>query len=123
MRYIIAHTKPSEGNVIVNGKPIRKEFYQESEWRYVPHGNDIKPYLKRETFDSEDDLLKENLKVRDRFKLKMSPSDIKYIFVKSDSDIPEIVNFIQTALDHFPAADVKLLTSRVTSLESITQDF
>jgi len=54
--------------------------------------------------------------------LKFSPRDIKYIFVKYDSDIPNIINFIQSDLDHYPSSDVKILLSRVTSLESISHD-
>jgi len=54
--------------------------------------------------------------------LKFSPKDIKYIFVKRDSDIPEIINFIQAELDQHPSSDIKVLMSRVTSLESISSD-
>ena len=54
--------------------------------------------------------------------MTIDPSDVKYIFVKSDSDIPDIINFIQTELDRFPAAALKVLMSRVVSLESITMD-
>lgn len=54
--------------------------------------------------------------------IKFTPKDIKYIFVKSDSDIPNIINFIQTELDYFPSSDLKVLMSRVTSLESIRRD-
>ena len=50
------------------------------------------------------------------------PNDIKYIFVKSDSDIPNIVNFIQSELDNYPGVDQKILMSRVVSLESLHQD-
>ena len=122
MRFILAHCKPAEGNMIVGGKPAEKEFYQESEWRYVPISESIFPYLKSEKFEDTEKLESENQKAKEYCTIKITPQDIKYVFVKSDSDIPEIVNFIQTELDQFPSSDLKVLVSRVTSLESITND-
>ncbi|HGB4541387.1 TPA: hypothetical protein ACIVI6_004323, partial [Salmonella enterica subsp. diarizonae serovar 50:k:z35] len=54
--------------------------------------------------------------------LKFTPNDIKYIFVKQDSDIPRIVNFIQSKMDKYPASDIKILLSRIVSLESLSAD-
>tara|TARA_Y100001956_G_scaffold14916_1_gene14294 strand:+ start:505 stop:1248 length:744 start_codon:yes stop_codon:yes gene_type:complete len=122
MRYIYMHIKPSDGNMLVDGKPVEKEFYQESEWRFVPKNENIKPYMFKDKFDNEDTLNAENAKTLEHTSLKFTPDDIKYIFVKSDSDIPGIVNFIQTELDHFPAADLKILLSRIVSIESIQAD-
>ncbi len=58
-RYLLAHSKPANGTVVVDGKPVDKEFYQESEWRYVPKHNLIKDHLLRSVF--EDSLEAENL--------------------------------------------------------------
>ncbi len=122
VRYLLAHSKPTEGNMVVAGSVVAKEFYQESEWRYVPENAIIKDYLKKTEFD-DDNILKSNNELTFQSSIiKFTPKDVKYIFVKSDSDIPEIINFIQAELDGFPNADIKVLMSRVTSLESIQRD-
>ncbi|WP_324731398.1 abortive infection system antitoxin AbiGi family protein [Pseudomonas paeninsulae] len=122
MRYLLAHTKPLEGSMVVDGSPVQKAFYQESEWRYVPRNEKIKEYLRRSDFEDFELLRAENDKTKEHCLLRFSPQDIKYIFVKSDADIPDIINFIQTELDAYPSADLKVLMSRVTSLESISHD-
>lgn len=122
MRYLYSHTKPLEGTMVVESTPVNKEFYQESEWRYVPKNEGITEYLTKSQFDNMDELDTSNNKTRENCMLRFTPKDIKYIFVKSDSDIPDIINFIQTELDSFPSADLKVLMSRVTSLESISPD-
>lgn len=122
VRYILAHSKPTEGNIVVGNDVVKKEFYQESEWRCVPKSDKIVDYLSRKDFDDEEVLLKCNELTREHCILPITPNDIKYIFVKSDSEIPDIINYIQTELDHFPNADIKVLMSRVTSLESIRCD-
>jgi len=101
---------------------IPKEFYQESEWRLIPKIDGENPYLLREDFDDKDIRERSDTISKNNYSLKFTPKDIKYLFVKSDSDIPSIINFIQTELDHFPASDLKVLMSRVTSLESIQRD-
>lgn len=122
MRYIYAHSKPLNGSMVVDGSPVPKEFYQESEWRYVPKHDQVEAYIRKSDFDNEDALSKYNTLSKEHCTLRFSPKDIKYIFVKSDSDIPNIINFIQGEMDNHPAADLKVMMSRVTSLESISQD-
>ena len=122
MRELFAFTKPTIGKMIVEDAPVEKIFYQESEWRYVAKNPEVKPYAVRVNFDVE--ALRDALNERTRLHcmLRMSPADIRYIFVRQDSDIPDIINFIQTDLDFYPGADLKLLMSRVVSLESIRLD-
>lgn len=122
VRYLLAYSKPTEGNMVIGGKVVNKEFYQESEWRYVPKEKKISDYLKKDIFDIEDELEKHNLLTKEFCSITFSPKDIKYIFVKNDSDIPDMVNFIQNELENFPSVDLKVLVSRVTSLESIKRD-
>lgn len=122
IRYLLAHVKPTQGNMVINNELVKKEFYQESEWRCVPKSDEIQDYLKKEDYDNSEELKINNELTYEHCRLKFSPKDIKYIFVKSDSDIPNIINFIQTDLDHFPSADLKILMSRVISLENIKRD-
>jgi hypothetical protein len=122
MRYLLAHAKPTTGTMVVSGEPLEKAFYQESEWRYVPKNENIDEYLLRTEHLASDKLEESNNKTKENCMLQFLPSDVKYIFVKSDAEIPSIMNFIQTDLDGYPAADLKILMSRVTSLESIHAD-
>lgn len=122
IRYLYAHIKPSRGIMTVDGAPIEKDFYLESEWRHVPKNKNVTPFLLTNKFTDIDKLAIENQKTYQYCRLKFTPKDIKYIFVRSDADIPDLINFIQGELDNFPHADTKVLMSRVTSLESIQSD-
>jgi len=121
IRYLYAFSKPTEGEMVLDGAPVKKSFYQESEWRYVPQ-NSIPSYLLRTSHDTIDILNSANNYTLENCLLEFTPQDIKYIFVNSDSDIPRIMNFIQNNMDKHPAVDLKILMSRVVSLESLSQD-
>ncbi|MGY1488689.1 abortive infection system antitoxin AbiGi family protein [Methylobacillus pratensis] len=121
-RYLYAHSKPLAGRMVVNGQPVEKVFYQESEWRYVPKEENIEEFLIKANFDNQDYLNNANKLTKEHCTLKFTPKDVKYIFVKKDSDIPDIINFIQVELDQHPGADQKILMSRVVSLESLSED-
>jgi len=122
VRFILAHSKPTAGQMIVSGKPVEKEFYQESEWRYVPQHDEVALHLRRNEYDDEAQLAARHDKTSEFARLKFLPSDVRYIFVPRDSDVPGIMNFLQADLDFYPNADLKLLMSRVTSLESVSVD-
>jgi len=122
MRYLFAHIKPTAGTMVMLGEPVEKVFYQESEWRYVPKSKHILPYLSKEKYDDNEQLEAQNGLTKKHCSLKFTPSDVKYIFVKTDSDIPGVVDFIQAKLDKYPAADLKILVSRIVSLESLRTD-
>lgn len=123
LNQILSFVKPLEGKMLLSGKPVDKEFYQESEWRFVPKTPEIQPWLDKSSYDDKSVLDTNHQKTKNISSLRISPQDIKYIFVKSDSDIPEIINYIQTKLDNYSGAELKILMSRVISLESISSDW
>ncbi|TQQ75601.1 abortive infection system antitoxin AbiGi family protein [Vibrio cholerae] len=82
---LLSHVKPINGTMYMGGMPVEKDFYQENEWRYVPKVNDL---IFEEKFEEERDASNKNI---EKHKLEFTPQDIKYIFVKSDSDIPNLV--------------------------------
>ncbi len=55
-------------------------------------------------------------------KLSFTPKDIRYIFVKTDNDIPGLVDFINTKLEHHSQKDIKILTTKIISLQTIKVD-
>ena len=115
--------KPVAGTMNVSGAPVSKDFYQESEWRFVAQGDDIDMFLPPDQHADESLLTAANEKTLKAHMLRFSPSDVRYIFVRTDADIPALINFIQTDLDQHPAADLKILMSRVTSIESVARDW
>ena len=123
---LLSHIKQTEGKMLVNGEFIQKEFHQENEWRYAVNGKatelNVMPFLYRKRFDTRELLEDQNAKSKENYSLRVSPSDIKYLFVKNDSDIPELMDFIQTQLGHYTNSDIKILMSRVISLETISRD-
>ncbi len=119
---IISCIKPVEGSMVVGNEPITKEFYQENEWRYVPKSPQIRQWVSKEEHSNPHILSQINETAKQFGGLQISPNDIKYIFVKSDSDIPSIIDFIQTELGSFSGNDLKVLMSRVVSLDNINVD-
>lgn len=115
-RKLITLSKPLTGTMLVAGKPVEKEFYQENEWRYVPN---IDNFIPQEDYDVLQDEANINAK---KYTLKFTPSDIKYIFVHNDSEIPNLFDFITTNLGDYPLNDIKILQSRIVSLSTISMD-
>ena len=133
---IISYVKPVKEN-IKNGvaltrsppspapapaPPPPKEFYQENEWRYVPKSPNIRKWISNEEYSNPAALKQFDEIAKNHGTLSITPNDIKYIFVKSDADIPEIIDFIQVNLKHFTVHDMNILISRVISSESINAD-
>ena len=115
---MLSLTKPVTGQMLISGKPVAKEFFQENEWRFVPPGQhmmDEPLFADKQAMAIMNDYMQQAA-------VKVSPGDIKYIFVKSDSEIPDLVDFINTQLGHFPHNDIKLLTTRILSLDTISAD-
>ena len=121
-RYIYAHTKPGRGTMIVAGVPAKKDFYNECEWRFVATHVEIDAYLTKLKHEKDDVLDKANNLTREHCMLSFDPGDVRYIFVELDSDIPSMMNFIQSELDGHSGAALKILSSRVLSLESLNGD-
>ena len=122
MRYLLAHTKPTSGKMVVDGVPLDKDFYQESEWRYVPKNSAIESYINQAQFEDNEHLNAVNSLTKEKCVVKIGAKDIRYIFVKTDADIPNIINYIHAELDYISVVEQKILMSRVVSLESLSVD-
>lgn len=109
--------KPIVGNIGVGGVLTEKEFCQENEWRYVPVQGKL---LYENEYAVEKDASDKEMEA-DR--LEIAPNDIRYIFVPDDNEIPALVDFIDNEMGHFPYDDLKMLTTRPNSLETIAKDF
>ncbi len=119
---MMAYVKPIEGKMYKGGKKAKKEFYMENEWRYVPQHKNIHKLLWMEDYKDKNRLSESNAKAQKLGCLKFAPSDVRYIFVKSDSDIPRLVDYINQKLERHSSRHLKILTTRITSLEHIDKD-
>lgn len=122
IRRLAGYMKMMIGTMLVEGKSVQKEFYMENEWRYIPRVKDLQQYLTKDQYDDSGALQQWNDQAKTAGKLKFSPDDVRYIFVARDADIPGLVNFINRELDFHPSASLKLLMTRITSLDHIQDD-
>lgn len=113
---LLRYVKPVKGKMWKADRLVDKEFFQENEWRYSPAMDWI---LIDKEFEGE----KEEANRRAlAHTLMFTPQDIKYIFVDDDSEIPEIMDFIDKSMGHFAPDDIKILQSRIISLKTIAAD-
>jgi hypothetical protein len=122
IRFLIGFTKPIKGSMIVNGQPVDKEFYQESEWRYLARHADVPSHLKQTAFENDTTRQQANQKAQANCKLNFVPGDVQYLIVPEDSEIPDLVDFINRELDRFPSVDLKILGTRIVTLAAIEAD-
>lgn len=113
---LISLIKPISGQMNIGGNIVEKDFYQENEWRFIASDADI--IFEDQLIDNRESANKQ----LEHQRLQIAPQDIRYIFVKNDYEIPALVDFINTSLGHYPHNDIKLLTTRILSIETIYSD-
>ncbi len=121
-RRLAGFCKPLEGKMIIKGNAVAKVFYQESEWRYLAGHKKIPRFLMKQDFDDRVSCDRANALAAKHCALKFLPDDVKYIFVGSDEDIPELVNFINVELGHFPHGEVQTLITKIITQDIIADD-
>ncbi len=122
LHFMWAHAKPIFGKMVVGEKPVSKDFYVESEWRHIPILDTLRRAVSMDTYEDETWKKKQNERLQAEAVLKFNPEDIRYLFVPRDSDIPLLVDFINSQLASFPLVDLKILLTRITSLEHVRKD-
>jgi|SRR6185436_2936469 len=123
-------TKPYQGRLWRNGVLSEKEvlFYNEREWRFLPTQDFFRKHNLKDKYSKDIflDVRKRraiNLTMQKLLKLHFQPQDIKYIIVKSEDEIPEMVeNLRDTFKDTATHSALQLLYTRIFSLDQITQD-
>jgi hypothetical protein len=131
MLEMMTFTKPYKGTFFRNGKRYRNVcFYDEREWRYVANTHllfedGIPSYIRSDEWRDADIRREYNKKLeRPVYTLTFSPSDIKYIVVaKSQEILPMIDSILRINGEKYSEDDLKLLTTRIISMEDILNDF
>lgn len=113
------------------GKTIQDYvFANEREWRYVPPMNScLRPIIPiKEDFASKKEQLNYKEELRNsvekltRIKLCFKPGDIKYLIVKENSDIDELITIIKEA-ERYPSDETNRLSRLILTIEQIRNDF
>lgn len=121
----LGYTKPLIGKMKRGEDKIDKSFYDECEWRYVPviyEGTKYAFLVGPENSDDPKIIEEANEERRKDSMLKFEPKDVRYLLVDKASDIPELVDFINTKLGHFPHNDLKVLSTKIVPLDEIVFD-
>ena len=112
---LLRFIKPLSGTMHIQDKIEPKDFYQENEWRYVPPYDS---YLTRDNFELKKETQNQ---LAAAYPSKFTLEDIKYIFVKQDSDIPELVDFIYENMTDCAPNDIKGTSKNPTFLVNGTR--
>lgn len=127
VQFMTAYMKPYEGHMWnKNTNSFDGQwttFYNEREWRYVPKDLLGDNWLFKDGFLDGDKRKVYNDRV-EKFKLKFNPNDIKYIIVKSDDEVVDMVDMIMTIYKNkYPQDDLIKLTTKILSMDRVIEDF
>ncbi len=127
MMKVLRHIKRYEGEVMKDGKRVRKRFYDEREWRWIPFlpGNDIEeiPSLTEEEYNDPDIRSKADSELARTVRLDFCPNDIKYIVVSSADEVREVIERIRLIKGIYTENDLRLMCTRILCTEQIKTDF
>ena len=125
--YQHAYIKPYE-EIIPNetqSEHTIKRYYDEREWRYIPPRHkfdeisiDMFQYTNESVIPGGF-----NSYIRTGFSLDFKPKDINYIIVSKENEILAIKEQVEEIKGDFDPNDVKLLSTRIISMERIKEDF
>ena len=123
LKNIYKYLKPLNGEAFnrVTRREQNKVFYDEREWRFVPKEL---PVLSAERIRSAQ-IKNLNSDMDARIYLRFFVSDVKYIIVKRESEIPYFVKFIEDELAircRGTEDELRLLATKLISAEQISED-
>ncbi|MBN9283176.1 abortive infection system antitoxin AbiGi family protein [Flavobacterium sp.] len=130
LSHFIRYIKPYEGKFYRDGKYLENlvRFYDEREWRFTPSreflfSKGMKDSYKSEYFIDPRKRRALNMKLAKHIKLHFEPNDVKFIIVNRDSEIPEMLKNLENIFGKTASSDdLKLLGTRLISLEQILED-
>jgi hypothetical protein len=120
---IIRYMKNYEGPLERKNQSIASyRFSDEREWRYVPKFTKLKEMIAtKATYEINQEKYS---MIYNNDRLKFEPNDIKYIIIKDDSEIKEIISHLRNAKGrNYSYDDIERLTTRILTIEQIMGDF
>jgi hypothetical protein len=123
---VLKYFKSYQGDLNRNGELIRNvRFYNEREWRYIPNidsDKNIESALSRDEYKNAIKLAQENAKL-EKYKLTFKLEDIKYLFVKDESEIYSMVKAIREINSKYSIEEIDILVSKILTTKQIKEDF
>lgn len=136
---IFFYAKPYDGDLMKTGKHgelVKSEknltFYDEREWRYVPFADktlqsplippEVQPMLSDAEYANLETYAAKTKTLQKNYTLKFHANDIKYIIVRAEEEISQIVDDIYETLQ-CSEDDKNRLITRIITMEQIQEDF
>ena len=125
---LLAYVKPLSGKANRDGKDGDKDYYEESEWRFVPEliRENYAPFLHSAEYNIANLRDAENEKTRQACPLNFRPIDVTYIIVPTVEELVEMVNFIRFEMSEAGRYsggcrknELDLLITRLVSLDDL----
>lgn len=120
---VLRYMKNYEGPLERKGERIKNyRFSDEREWRYAPpFTGDEEMLVAKSAFETEPEHYSE---MYSNHRLEFEPNDIKYIIIKDDSEIREVINHLRVAKGKkYSLDEIERLTTRILTTEQIMGDF
>ncbi|HAH3589943.1 TPA: hypothetical protein GF190_01620 [Escherichia coli] len=121
---IYRYLKNYEGELKRSKEVIKNyRFADEKEWRFVPSisEEDILPFVPITKIKTKNQKAEYNNQIS-HLRLSFEPKDIKYIIVKDDHDIIDIVNHLKMVKSRFSSLDITQLQTRILTTKQIKTD-
>jgi hypothetical protein len=126
LKNVVRYMKPYIGSYLRGVKKRNRiRFYNEREWRYVP--TESEPNIKFALNESEyknPEMLKQANSTLTNVRLHFEPNDIKYVIVKEEKEILEMVKALREIKGRkYDKDTVLIVASRVITCDQILKDF
>ncbi|MGO9200350.1 MAG: abortive infection system antitoxin AbiGi family protein [Limisphaerales bacterium] len=125
---LLAHCKPLEGEAAVNGQKRRRDFYSECEWRVIPwvegaDGGKYGFFLGEDQYRHPEILREANEERRKDGMLEFYADELRYLLLKTRTDVPTLVGFINEGMIDLPTVARDRLKTRIMVLDEVSCDF
>jgi hypothetical protein len=120
----MAYSKPFRGKMPRNGSDVLRSFYPECEWRHIPRiqSNHVDAFFYPNKFKDKSLVDQSEITLAEDYALKFPANDVKFLIVKDENEIIEMYNFLKDKTNFTPD-ECKLLTSRITTLKDIHDNY
>jgi hypothetical protein len=123
---LIPYLKLEEGYVVnTDGKKVKRRFYDEREWRYVPKNAEVINFdgfdedeIRTGKLEYENKLLSDNIS---KYRLPISYEEITYLIVETAKDLSPLIRAIKALKIEGDNKDI--LISKIITAKQIERDF